>query len=797
MRTGFWLRLLLSGFHAVALAAFSFAQAPAAPDWRDLYDALKTFELNGKVTVSGLALKRDRAQMTFTGDFYFAAPVQGRVTGAVFIGTGTFRAAAPEIPFEMENMRRLINADVAESDFRSAVLRFSDDTFDLIGKGMDPAAAATPESQRLAAEFEPRLMKETGTNISSRLLVSVANGESPGIFMAQFDKGALGRFTYIFDPQARIPGSSFTINGGEKVLLFRYAPYAYENDVWIATYSEKDFAGGRASYSDEFDAVSPMHYDMDVDLREARRLLKARVRIDFESLVPGLNVVSMILNESLSEFDNWRLKHSMRVKTARCGGKDIAFLQEDWESGLSLILPGTVGKGDRFSIEMTLEGDFIDDQRSIEKGYYPQSNTSWYPRHGYLKRSTYNMLFRSDKNDAVASVGNLVREAVWPDSKDDRLTEFRIDKPVSFVTFAAGSLERKTEKRKLPFGEMLLEFYSLPSAVGAVKESFVLGELGNALEYFSRYFGSYPYGDFRAAIHPFNFGQGFPTLLMLPRADRATRSVYAFIAHETSHQWWGNMVSWRSYRDQWLSEGFAEYSGILYTQLRDGRNSAMELIREIRRVLPFPPKKDTGVGEGKVAELGSLILGVRLNSRKSANAYRILIYGKGAMVLRMLHFLFTDPSTGKDQMFFDMLADFVRRYANKAATTEEFIQVAGEHFARTPVGRHFKLKDLNWFFQQWVFEAVFPSYRMEYRVESAGNGQHAVSGTVIQENAPPNWFMPLPVMIKFDNRQEARTLVYASGPQTQFHFSLPMKPASVELDPELWVLSEKTSTKKK
>ncbi|HTY63673.1 MAG TPA: M1 family aminopeptidase [Acidobacteriota bacterium] len=784
-------RLILLCIQVCVLSSLSVAQTSGRLSGRELYNALKAFEIKGAASVSNLVLKRDRAEMTFNGSFYFASSVNGHVTGAVFVGDGSFSAAAPQLPFEKENMIRLINTDVAKSDFHIAVLRFSDDTYEIIGKASDSTTLPTAEVQKLATDFEPRLMKETGTNISARLLVALANNESPGIFVAQFDKGTRNRFTYMIDYQARIPGSSFGINGGEKVLLFSYAPYAYENDVWIATYSEEDFKKGRASYSDEYDLVNPVNYAMEVDLRDARHLLKTRMRIDFESLVPNLNVLPMIVNDGLTEYDNRRLKHSMHIQTAKSAGQDISFVQENWESGLTLILPRAMQKNEKFSVEITMEGDFIDEQRTIEKGYYPQSNTSWYPRHGFLKRSTFNLLFRSHKNDTVCSAGKLVREAVWPDTKDDRLTEFSMDKPVSFVTFAAGSLERKTEKRKFSFGEMTLEFYSLPSSVGQVKESFMLGEMGNALDYLSHYFGPYPYGDFKAAFHPFNYGQGFPTMLMLPKADSSNRAVYSFIAHETSHQWWGNIVAWRSYRDQWLSEGFAEYSGILYTQLRAGKNSARDLIKEIRYALTFPPKQDSGVGQGKVGELGSLILGLRLQSRKSTNAYEILTYGKGAMVLRMLHFLFTDPSSGKDQPFFDMMADFVKRYENKAATTEEFIAVASEHFARTPVAQHFNLKDLNWFFTQWVYEAKLPSYRLEYKMES-----NTVTGTLIQENAPKDWFMPLPVTLKFDNNQEARSLVYANGPQTPFSFSLPMKLSSIELDPDLWVLSEKTSTKK-
>jgi hypothetical protein len=773
------------------------AQQATPADNRALYEALKKFDLQGKTSVTALALKRDRAEMVFTGDFYFAAPINGRITGAVFIGNGTFKAPAPSLQFEKESMMRFLNAEVAESDFRTAVLRFSDDTFDIIGKGMDAAAPASSDAQKLATELGPRLLKETGANISARLLISLANNESPGVFLAQFDKGKLDRFTYLIDPQTRLAGSAFGINGGEKVLLFSYAPYVYTNDLWIATYSEENFQKNQASYSDSFDLVAPLNYQMEIDLRDARKMLRTKMRIDFEALTDNLRTLPMQINEGLTERNNVRLDESMRMKSARFEGKDIPFIQEDWESGLTILLPKSMHKGDKFSIDLAIEGDFIDNQDAFLNCFYPQDNTGWYPRHGYLKRSTFDAVFRHNKNDRVAGIGKLIRETEWPDSKDDFLTEFKMDSPVSFVTFAAGKLLRNTEDRKLQFGATGLEFYSVPSSVSTVKEAFILAEMGNVLNYFSTYFGPYPYPSFRATIHPFNFGQGFPTMLLIPRADEANRDVFSFIAHETAHQWWGNIVAWRSYRDQWLSEGFAEYSGILYTGFRDNMNSQKELIKEARYILPFPPKTDRGVGKEKLAEIGPLILGLRLRTRNSINAYSELIYNKGALVLRMLHFLFTDPNTGSGQAFFTMMTDFVKQYTNKAATTEDFMRIASTHFANAPIGKMFGLKDLNWFAQQWVYEAKFPSYRMEYAVESGDNNQAVLSGTIFQENAGPNWFMPLPVTIKFQGGQAGRLTVYANGPQAPFKLALPMKPSSVELDPDYWVLSEKTSTKKK
>ena len=770
-------------------------------DGRTVYDTLRKFDLLGKASVSALTLKRDRAEMTFTGDFYFAAPVNGKVTGAVFIGNGTFKAAAPEISYEKASMERFINSSTAESDFKTAVLRFSDDTFDIIRKGMDETAVAPSDAQKLAVELEPRLLKETGANLSSRLLISLANHESPGVFFAQFDKGKLGRFSYLVDMQARIPGSAFSINAGEKVLLFTYASSSYTNDMLIATWSEADIAQNQASYSDMFDLVSPVHYKMEIDLRNARKILRTKMRIDFISMTDGLQAVPMLVNDGLTEFRNIRLNDAMRMQSAQFDGVDIPFIQEDWESGMMFVLPKPVGKGEKFSVELSLEGDFIDNQTTFLNNYYPQSNGSWYPRHGYLKRSTFNLLFRHSKHDKVASVGRMVREDVWPDTTDDALTEYVMDHPIALVSFAAGKLERHQEKRQLEFGEMDLEFFSVPSSVAVLKESFILAEFGNALEYFGKYFGPYPYGVFRGTVHPFNFGQGFPSLLLLARADQANRAVFSFISHETAHQWWGNIVAWRSYRDQWLSEGFAEYSGMLYTGLRYNMKAQRDLIDEARYGLPFPPKTDRGIGKIKMAEIGPLILGHRLNSRLTQNVYQNLIYNKGALVLRMLHYLFSDLNTGSGQAFFDMMTDFVKQYQNRAATTEDFIKVANAHFANSPLansplGRTLDLKDLNWFFQQWVYEAKLPSYRMEYKIESESGGMVVLAGTVFQDNAGPNWFMPLPVVAKFGN-QKGIVTVYVNGPQTDFKIHLPMKPSSVELDPDSWILSEKTSTKKK
>jgi aminopeptidase N len=345
------------------------------------------------------------------------------------------------------------------------------------------------------------------------------------------------------------------------------------------------------------------------------------------------------------------------------------------------------------------------------------------------------------------------------------------------VTFAIGPFERHPQKIKFEKGgEIQLELNSLAGAQVAIKEDFILAELDNSIRYFASLFGDYPYPQFGAVVHPYGFGQGFATMLTIPPTDSASKYVYSFVSHETAHQWWGNIVAWRSYRDQWLSEGFAEYSGLLYTAKRDSSKGMRELMGTMRNQLKDVPVTTVGVGKGRLYDVGPLILGHRLNTSKTFGAYQALIYSKGAFVLRMMHYLFSNPSTGDGQPFFNMMTDFVNRYRNKSASSDDFREVANEHFARTPLAQKYQLKDLNWFFSQWVYGTAYPSYRLEYQLTDQPDGTVIMVGTVFQDNAPDGWFMPLPVVMEFAGNQIATGSVHALGKQTPVSIKLPKRP---------------------
>ena len=773
----------------------TFALSISAQGGLALYNQIKAFSLTGvKADVSALTLKRDRVEMTFTGTFYFTAPIDGKVTGAVFIGAGTFRAQSPPIEFEKANLRRLLGSDSVESDFKTAVLKFSDDTMDLIGKNKTEGTV-DPQAQTLAGEINGRILKETGANISARIALSILNHEDPGFFFANFDGGRRGRFSYVFDYQTRIPTANFDINAGERGLIFKYQSEDDDNDIWLAFCSLSDYERNTATYSDLNDLVDITHYDMNIDLKQPKKRLGLQTKVRMQSKFQGLRAVTFIIGESLGEYDKERLKKQMRLKSVNMGSVQLESAQEDWESGFTVFFPSAVNADQPFELDFDLEGDFLRQPERFEDCSYPRSNESWYPRHGYLDRSTFNFTYTHPKKLKIASTGLRMSEEPDPSDKDMMVTKYVMNYPVALETFALGPFQRHKGEIKWESGDKPtpMEFNSLSGDLLALKEDFVLQELNNAVRNFQFLFGKYPYDTFGAVFHPYGFGQGFATMLMIPNADRATKNTYSFLAHETAHQWWGNIVAWRSYRDQWLSEGFAEYSGVIYTALRD--KSSTKLVDDMRQSLKEPPQTIMGPGKGRLTDVGPLILGHRLETKKTYGAYTALVYNKGGLVLRMIHFLMTDPASGNGQLFYDMMKDFVNRYRDKVASTDDFRKVANEYFARSPVAKHFGVKDLDWFFQEYVYDTTLPSYKMEYSIGTAPEGGPAVSGTIIQENAPENWYMLLPVMFKFGEGKYAYATMMSRGPKTPFSFKLPARPESMELDPQRWVLSEKTSTK--
>ncbi|WP_229237975.1 M1 family metallopeptidase [Enemella evansiae] len=198
------------------------------------------------------------------------------------------------------------------------------------------------------------------------------------------------------------------------------------------------------------------------------------------------------------------------------------------------------------------------------------------------------------------------------------------------------------------------------------------------IAFFERLFGPYPFtADYAVVVTPDALeipleSQGLSTF----GSNLATRDWQSqrLIAHELSHQWFGNAVTARSLAEIWLHEGFACYSEWLWSQ-ESGGPSADEWARRYRRSLARQPQ--------------DLLLGAPGADRMFDDR----VYKRGALTLHALRRLIGDGA------FFTLLRDWLQRYRYGVAGTAEFIALAEQVSGRSLAG----------FFHAWLDSAPLPA----------------------------------------------------------------------------------------
>jgi aminopeptidase N len=329
-----------------------------------------------------------------------------------------------------------------------------------------------------------------------------------------------------------------------------------------------------------------------------------------------------------------------------------------------------------------------------------------------------------------------------------------------------------------------------------------LAETQASMRIFTDWFGPAPYGRIAITQQPeFSFGQSWPGLVYLPMSafldstqrwqlmGSINRGLTEFIqevtAHEVAHQWWGHMVTWASFHDQWLSEGFADFSAGLFLQLTEKDPQKYWKYLESSRDTILE-KNNFG---RRANDAGPLWMGLRLSTQKNAGAYQRLVYPKGGYVLHMLRMLMWDAKTG-DQAFKEMMREFVRTHLHKRATTESFLAVVNRHMKPSMdlTGR----KTMDWFFAQWVFGTEVPRYKFDYTITPKDN-QFLLKASITQSEVSQNFAMPVPIYLDFDGRlaRLGQVVMIGSSTNDKIEVMLPKKPRRVLLNANYDVLAHK------
>jgi hypothetical protein len=265
------------------------------------------------------------------------------------------------------------------------------------------------------------------------------------------------------------------------------------------------------------------------------------------------------------------------------------------------------------------------------------------------------------------------------------------------------------------------------------------------------------------------------------------------LPHEIAHQWWGDLVGWRSYRDQWILEALANYCALM-TFEQDRPGDVRNVLERYREELTEKNKDGDALRDA-----GPVTLGLRLSSSHFPNGYEAISYGRGTWLFHMLRNMLLDAEPKRavrsERSPFDPDEPFVRtlrkvreRYAGKAISTRELFAVFEEDLPK-PLWYEGR-KSLDWFVQSWVEGTSLPRFNLHnVTYEKKGNGTEVI-GTLRQQETPQDYVSAVPVYAILADQKLLLGTVLADGPETQFRLGAPAGTRKIVLDPYQTVLTE-------
>ena len=772
IRIAFGLGLVCWSSSVVVLAA----EAPATHNSDPTYQQLRNLGLGGEaISVNNFDLKRDAATFHLrSGTICFAAPVQGKVTGAVFVGDGNMILDAP-LPMERASLKLLTKGDEFGETFSQAVFRFTDTTYDELKKAGGAASGGCDGGLFRDSQEAMRHDRMLKWNLEGRILQDVLSSEPGGFFLAfVHGKKYNGKEIFAVDPHGA-PPLILPVNPEEVEFL------TYDENklgVWAAFHLADEYKKGTATGSQKNSVIHIEHQQLDTTIEKNANLI-GKATTTFVANVNGLRVVPFSLFPSL------------RVESVTGdGGQPLSFIQEEkkQDADFSVVLPKALSAGDKYTIITTYSGK----EAVTNEGngnYFPVARENWYPNNAGSslgEYTAYDMAFHIPKSMKIAATGTLVTET---NEGGQNNSVWKSEVPQTVAGFNFGRF--KMQEAKLTAPEYLVQSYAneeppdwvrdvlrsisgdneLPTldhshsepqgAVGTMSTTgmikHALAEAQVSVPLYTEYFGTIPYKRLAMTQQTAcTYGQSWPALVWLPICsffdttvrhnlglDQGDRGYWKIVApHEVAHQWWGHTVGFNSYRDQWMSEGFAEMSASLYIQLVEKNPKKFTEFWNDELLLLTERNKE-GV---RAIDAGPVTMGYRLsNSKAGFNITRDLIYPKGAFILHMVRMMFWDRKTG-DQDFKATMHDFVTTYSGKAATTEDFKAILEKHMTQS-----MDLDDnhrMDWFFNEYVYGTALPSYDLSSSFDKDAKGEVVLSFKLTQSGVDKDFRMVVPIYLE-------------------------------------------------
>ncbi|MGB7586822.1 MAG: M1 family aminopeptidase [Terriglobales bacterium] len=788
-------------------------------------------------------LSIDRADFHISlddGVIGFTQDVAGCVTGAFFQGEGEILLTPPN-QVERAAMTLQTGAPILEEQFDTAYFRFNDDTFlemrPYLVAAEDPARfvsqwnetarnLAEPDALRLFMTFSHRLPEIGAAKDSAppkscggpddRFLHARVQGQTKGVFDVFFDSDA---------PEQVWAGQSKTVEGTTYYDV--WTSYSLANKNSLKPKTESIVAEeGRANAID---------------------ILSDKIRVDIKppTSIDAVATLELKIREGGQRAVVFQLARMLQIKEVLADGRPVEFIHNPAIEGTQLarhgndlvavVFPAPLHAGQNMELRFVYSGEVLSEAASGL--LYVGARGTWYPNRG-IAMSNFDLEFDYPPGWTLVATGRRVDLPVsantLPEDANppaEQVSHWVSDRPIPVAGFDLGKYQRAEAR----VGDVVVEAYATktvepgfpgdnqtivpdvpsisrtgpalavtaPPPSPARNEQMVANMSAHAIESYSRWFGPYPYHELALTQFPGNMSQGWPGLiflsslsylsneekshLQLSPADQTLIGVV--VGHETAHQWWGDLVTWSDYRDQWIPEALANYSALMLVEAQDS-TKFHEVLDKYRNDLLL--KNQAGI---RLMEDGPVTLGNRLSCSQFPTGYEAISYGRGTWLLHMLRYMMRDaeppsassgPESVSNEPFVRALRKVRERYAGKPITTRELFHVFEEDLPR-PLWYEGH-KSLDWFYEGWVNGTAVPHFEVRGLKYADTDGATTISGTLLQKDAPDDLVTPVPLYAFHDGKLTLLGQVFADGPETAFHLTAPLGARKILIDPKQTLL---------
>jgi hypothetical protein len=707
-------------------------------------------------------------RFTFSDAAVFYDNIPNFETALVVVGRGRVDFAPSDVN-EKHQLELLYKKDRIDDDVESLFIRCSPSVFGSnITVEADPGGAAVTdiERERAAAVFARNYPRSytIESSLDGELLSFLPQGDE-AVF--EFKARRTGELVYIYYPFSSDEISLYD-HGRERAICLYNAPVA----------DGPEAAGGSPkrmfiSFAEKFDIS---YYTLDLSLMPASSYLSAKARIE---VVPKVDFLDSL---------KFRFSPDLEIlKIADEAGRELFYTVDKVRRILYIYFLSPPSAGAPTTVEIYYRGrmipatpttdvigqagsgDPIRIRPRFETAFYSHAG-NWYPGPAEEDYFPARLTVMVPPEYRCIAVGELVAQGRREETDDVAALEkagsavytFVTRAPVKYLSFIVGKFVTKKDRPQ-----------PVPIALHVSSEILdsrpeLVDQAADILDFYAGSFGPYPYEKLGIVLRlwpvlgghspasfvvlnevPWVGESGFPMTLDTP-VDLSEWNEY-FLAHEIAHQWWGQGVSFDSYKDQWLSEGLAQFATASYLRRRYGEAAFSSILRKFAR---WTEKKSFR---------GPIIMGSRL-SYFDFTAYQAIVYNKAALALFMLQDLVGREAFGAG------LKTFFAAHEYRAARTGEFFDAIEAASGR----------DLDAFVRGWFYSWELPEVRAAWTETPVPEGVR-VDLKVTQIKGR----FVFPLWVEWVRGHDSgRVLVVVDAPAVSSSFVLPGRPDRIRINPD-------------